>query len=101
MTTTRPRVAARTAVRSPFTLGGAALAATLGFAPLPAAIAPEAAASGAGRLEEIIVTSRYREETLQQPPLAVSAFTGEALLLRRLDNRADIGPVVLNALTGP
>src|SRR5690554_4612246 len=101
MSTMRPRVAARTAVRPRFPLGGAALGAALGLVPLSAAIAQEAAERGPGRLEEIIVTSRYREENLQQTPLAVSAFTGESLELRSLDNLEDIGAVVPNAFIRP
>ena len=36
-------------------------------------------------LEEIIVTARKREESLQDTPMSVSAFTGESLELRGID----------------
>ena len=37
-------------------------------------------------LEEIIVTARKREESLQDTPMSVSAFTGESLELRGIDS---------------
>jgi hypothetical protein len=72
---------------------------SLALAPLPAAIAQEAGGEQAG-LEEIIVTSRYREENLQTTPLSISAFTGEALELRSLDNLEEIAVVVPKCLFG-
>jgi iron complex outermembrane receptor protein len=38
-----------------------------------------------GALEEIIVSARRREESLQTVPLAITAFTGEALEARGVD----------------
>ena len=35
-------------------------------------------------LEEIVVSARFREENLQQTPLAITAFTGENLEARNL-----------------
>ena len=50
----------------------AALAATsVGFVPT--------VALAQATLEEVVVTARKREETLQETPVAVSAFTGEGL----------------------
>ena len=37
-----------------------------------------------GGLEEIVVTARFREENLQQTPLAITAFSGENLEARNL-----------------
>jgi outer membrane receptor protein involved in Fe transport len=45
--------------------------------------AQQAGADGA--LEEIIVSARRREESLQTVPLAITAFTGEALEARGID----------------
>jgi len=73
----------------------------LSLAPLPAAIAQEASEAPPTGLEEIIVTSRYREENLQTTPLTISAFTGEALELRSLDNLEDIAVVVPNMFIRP
>ena len=50
----------------------------LGFLAL-VMIAPMAAAQDGMVLEEIIVTAQRREQTLQEVPVAVTAFTGEAL----------------------
>jgi iron complex outermembrane receptor protein len=44
----------------------------------------------AGALEEVIVTARKREESLQDVPLAVSAFTGEQLARAGAANLVDI-----------
>ena len=35
-------------------------------------------------LEEVVVSARFREENLQQTPLAITAFTGENLEARSL-----------------
>src|SRR5690606_14927377 len=50
-----------------------------------------------GGLEEIVVTARYREENIQTTPIAISAFSGEELTLRSIDNVEDIGVIVPNA----
>ena len=67
------------------TLAGLAL--TGGGAALPAVA--QAQPSGADRLvEEIVVTARRREESLQDAPIAISAYTGDSLAYRgitRLD----------------
>jgi iron complex outermembrane recepter protein len=48
-------------------------------------------------LEEIVVTSRYREENVQTTPISISAFSGDELEVRSIENLADIGSVVPNA----
>jgi outer membrane receptor protein involved in Fe transport len=65
------------------------------FAALASAAAPVSAqqASGdqeASTVEDIVVTARRREESLQDVPIAVSAFTEEAILDRQLDDLSDI-----------
>ena len=56
---------------------------------------------GGGALGEVIVTARYRQENLQQTPLAISAFTGATLGQRSLDNVDTLGNVVPNAYIRP
>ena len=60
------------------------------------ASAQEGARDGASRvLEEIVVTARMREESLQNAPIAISAHTGESLAYRgvsRLDQVAKFVP---------
>lgn len=48
--------------------------------------------SGAGniRLDEVVVTARRREEALQTVPIAVQAFTGEALAKRNIQDATDL-----------
>lgn len=43
-----------------------------------------------GGLEEVVVTARKREESLQEVPLAVSAFTAESLVERQIASVNDI-----------
>jgi iron complex outermembrane recepter protein len=50
-----------------------------------------------GGLEEIVVTARYREENIQTTPISISAFSGEELELRSIENVEDIGLVIPNA----
>lgn len=47
-------------------------------------------------IEEIIVTARKREESLQEVPIAITAFTADALEKRSLTNLMEIGAFVPN-----
>jgi iron complex outermembrane recepter protein len=47
-------------------------------------------------LEEVVVTARKREESLQDTPISVSAFTGESLEMRGITNISDIDDVTPN-----
>jgi iron complex outermembrane receptor protein len=85
------QVAAPLAVR--VTPLACAIAAALGTIAISAR-AQEAAETG---LEEILVTARYREESIQTTPIAISAFTGEELELRNIENIEDIGLAIPNA----
>jgi iron complex outermembrane receptor protein len=74
------------------------------FGSVAAAVAAGGASDGAraqdeasGGLEEVIVTARYREESVQTTPISISAFTGDELELRNIENIADIGLAVPNA----
>ena len=53
-------------------------------------------AAGADNIDEIIVTARRREENLLDVPIAVSAFSGEALELRGALDLTDIGNITPN-----
>ena len=81
---TRPRAG----VVSPLALAVASLASSI-----PAGAQPP---NNEG-LEESVVTSRYREENIQSTPIAISAFTGDELELRSIENVEDIGLAVPNA----
>jgi iron complex outermembrane recepter protein len=59
--------------------------------------AQNATAPNPGGLEEVIVTSRYREENLQQTPLAISAITAEDIETRGFNSSSDIAYAVPNA----
>jgi outer membrane receptor protein involved in Fe transport len=61
----------------------------------PAFAAPAAAASGT-TIEELIVTAQRREESIQSVPIAVSAFSNEALKTMRIDGGQDLLQAVPN-----
>ncbi len=63
--------------------------------------ASSSATSGGGHIEEVVVTARFRAESLEQTPLAVSAFTSQDLKVRNLTNVDQIGAVVPNAYIRP
>src|SRR5688572_9469219 len=60
-----------------------------------------AGAIGQEVLEEIVVTARFREENLQQTPLAITAFTGEFLEARGSTSTLDLDAFVPNAVIAP
>jgi iron complex outermembrane receptor protein len=51
---------------------------------------------GADKLEEIVVTARRREESLQSVPAAVTALTSQQLREQQIQNAADLQRVVSN-----
>jgi iron complex outermembrane receptor protein len=55
-----------------------------------------AVALGQAALEEVVVTARKREESLQETPVAVSAFTGESMQELGMTNISDLTKVVPN-----
>src|SRR5215212_558150 len=65
-------------------LSGAALAQARPDAPKPASAVSENA------LEEVIVTARRREESLQVVPISVTAFSGETLASKGIANAFDL-----------
>ena len=64
---------------------GASLAALVAAAP---ATAQDAAADAP--MEEIVVTAQRQAESLQDVPVAVSAFTGESLRSQQIENTLDL-----------
>src|SRR5262245_12054511 len=60
---------------------------------------PPAAESGG--LEEVVVTARYRQESLQQTPIAITAITAQDIQERGFDNAAEIAYTVPNASFRP
>ena len=81
----------------------AAVTMMLGSAPALAQAGEEndqAAASTHG-LNEILVTARFREESLQDAPLAITAITSEDLEARSIGNVQDLGRAVPNAFITP
>jgi iron complex outermembrane receptor protein len=71
--------------------GGALLAATSAFAQDASSqdSRPSAADDGA-RMQEVIVTARRRAEDVSKVPIAISAFTGEELTRRGIQNTIDL-----------
>lgn len=65
------------------------MACALSSVPFPVAHAEESQRSSA-MLEEVVVTARRRAESLQDTPLAVSAFSGRELEQKNLSNLMDV-----------
>jgi len=81
------------------TLLSLAVAAACGLNAAPAAA--QAAAPESTGLEEIIVTARFKEEKLQETPIAITAVTGEELQSRGFQNAYEIAYTVPNASLRP
>jgi iron complex outermembrane recepter protein len=80
-----------------------AVAAACGVAvsPLYAQTATPASAPESTGLEEIVVTARFREEKLQETPIAITAITGEDLKARGIDSAFEVAYTVPNASLRP
>ena len=77
-----------------YTNAGLALALVLAFALPQVALGQDA---GADIIEEVIVTATKREESIQEVPIAVSAFLGEDLLARGVEDLyglAEVAPSI-------
>jgi iron complex outermembrane receptor protein len=64
------------------------------------AIAQQAAEETVG-LQEVVVTARYREESLQQTPIAITAITAQDLQQRGFTTASDVAYTVPNASFRP
>ena len=62
----------------------------------PAQVAAQQSASAQAMLEEIVVTARRREESLQTLPLSVAAITADAMQAQGVYNLMDMSDVVPN-----
>lgn len=76
------------------TLAAVTMAAASAGADAQGAPAPEGAQ--AGGIQEVLVTARRREESLQEVPLTVAAFTSEDLENQNIDNVQDLALLVPN-----
>lgn len=64
---------------------------------LPMAVhAEEMARASTGVIEEVIVTARYREETAQETPIAITAFNKSMLEDITAQDLRDVGPLAPN-----
>ncbi len=57
--------------------------------------------SGTGVLEEVVVSAQFREERLQDTPIAISAFTAENLEMRGVYTVTDLDAFVPNTVIAP
>ncbi len=57
--------------------------------------------TGTGVLEEVVVTAQFREERLQETPIAISAFTSDNLDARGIYTVTDLDQFVPNAVIAP
>lgn len=73
---------------------GTSLAIVIALTGGETAVAADAAATM--NLEEIVVTARKREESLQDTPIAISAFTASALERQQIVNTEDLDQVAPN-----
>ena len=64
------------------------------------AIAQQSTEESAG-LQEVVVTARYREESLQQTPIAITAITAQDLQQRGFSTASDVAYTVPNASFRP
>jgi iron complex outermembrane receptor protein len=74
---------------------------TLGALALFTGITPPVLAQQKGTLEEIVVTARYRQEALQETPIAITALTAEDLKVRAFTDTYQVGYTVPNASFRP
>ena len=80
-------------------LNSVSMAVALALAPAAWAAAP--AQGKDDTLDEVIVTAQFRQENLQDTPLAITAVSGEQLEKQGLTNVSNLGLVVPNASIRP
>ena len=86
--------------RTALVSGCAFLALALGAAaPAFAAEAPADGAAAAPALEEVVVTARRKDETLQEVPLAVTAFSAGDLADKHIQSRTDLANFTPSLIT--
>jgi iron complex outermembrane receptor protein len=77
---------------------GVASATLLCCAAVPPALAQAPAATPANELEEITVTARRREESLQEVPVSVIAISGDQLVARGFETQESFNRMVPNVV---
>ncbi len=82
-------------MRSYLAMGVSAIAIAAVAAPAFAQTAPAAPAKSTA-IEEVVVTAQRKEETLQDVPVAVSAFSGETLKTQRIESGQDLLKAIPN-----
>ena len=70
---------------------------SVGSALLPAEIGPST--GGTNVIEEVIVTARKREESLQETPVVVNVLTSDMLNSQRIEGIEDLGSIVPGLVT--
>jgi len=65
------------------------------------AVESQGATQEGGGLEEVVVSAQFRQERLQETPLAISAFSGEELRARNLTDVTQLDAMVPNAVISP
>jgi iron complex outermembrane receptor protein len=90
-------------MKKSFALGATTVASAVTLSLLNAAPAYAQAPAGAetGGLEEVVVTARYREENLQQTPIAITAITAQDIEVKGFTSASDIALSVPNASFRP
>ncbi len=63
-------------------------------APAPAAATPKAATPAADTGEDVVVTARFRNESLQSVPIAITAVSGQSLAERQLNTVENIAATI-------
>ena len=58
--------------------------------------APEASAAGSTALQEVVVTAQRRSQNLQNVPISVTSFSGDALAAQQIGSTLDLGREVPN-----
>src|ERR1700730_18900128 len=91
------KVTAHGVLRTVFAVSALALLSSTALAQDASTTTP----SNTGGLQEVVVTARYREENLQQTPIAISAITADDIQQRGFTTAADIAFDVPNASFRP
>src|SRR5260221_6077267 len=85
-------------LRSALTVGASVFALATAGQAYAATAAAEAASTGGGTtIGELVVTAERREESLQDTPIAVSAFSSATLKAQRLDGGENLEIAIPNA----
>ena len=77
-------------------LRGTTAIALLFLAAMAGAQQSDVGQTGSFAIEEVVVTARKREESLQDAPISVAAFTVESLELRQIDTTDKLGQITPN-----